>query len=67
MLLRLYIAYWELRYLGIVFSLQLGRQTTLGSNPRQGKEVYVAANLHGSFCGPFSLLLHEDSGILYRK
>jgi hypothetical protein len=35
-LLRLYVAYWETRYLGIVISLQHGLPRNLGSNPRQG-------------------------------
>jgi hypothetical protein len=67
MLLRLYVAYWEPGYLGVVISLQHGRPRNLGSNLRQGKEVSAAPNLHGRFCGPFSLLLREYSGILYQK
>jgi len=67
MLLRLYVAYWESRYLDIAISLQHGLSRNLDSNPLQGKEVFAAPNLHGSFCGPLNLLLHEGSGILYRK
>lgn len=31
------------------------------------EKVFAAPNFHGRFCGPFSLLLHEDSGTVYRK
>ena len=45
MLLRLYVAYWEPKYLGIVISLQHECPRNLGSNPRQKKEVFAAPNL----------------------
>jgi hypothetical protein len=51
MLFRLYVAYWEPKYLGIVISLQHVRPRNLGSNPRQGKEVFAAPNFYDRFCG----------------